>query len=86
MAPNTKTTNKIMNFMDNHASLLVASFIDLIADINSKECNDRNAMSVYLKHYPCGCILKCLIHFIHIIKSKKFIYYDYKDEANFAFI
>ena len=41
-------------------------------------------MSVYLKHYPCGCSLKCLIHFIHIIKSKKFIYYDYKDEANFA--
>ena len=84
MAPNTKTTNKIMNFMDNYASLLVTSFIDLIADTNCKECNDRNAMSVYLKHYPCGCSLKCLIHFIHIIKSKKFIYYDYKDEANFA--
>ena len=84
MAPNSKATTKIINFMDHHASLLTTFFINLISDTNSKECNDKNALSVYLNHYPCGSSLKSLIHFIHIIKSKKFIYYDYKKEANFA--
>ena len=84
MAPNSKATTKIINFMDHHASLLTTFFINLISDTNSKECNDKSALSVYLNHYPCGSSLKSLIHFIHIIKSKKFIYYDYKKEANFA--
>ena len=64
MAPNTKAMSKMINFMDSHAPLLITFFYDLIADTNSKECNDKNAMSVYLKHYPCGSSLKCLIHFI----------------------
>ena len=84
MAPSTKTSMCLMNFMENHASSLTNFFIDLISDSNSKDNNNQNAIAVYFKHYPCGSSLKCLIHFIHIIKSKKFIYYDYKKEANFA--
>ena len=84
MAPSTKTSMRLMNFMENHASSLTNFFIDLISDSNSKDNNNQNAIAVYFKHYPCGSSLKCLIHFIHIIKSKKFIYYDYKKEANFA--
>ena len=84
MGPNTKGTNKIINFMENYATSLTNFFIGLICDTKSKECNDQQALAVYLKHSPCGCSLKCLIHFIQIMKSKKFIYYDYKKEANFA--
>ena len=84
MAPSNKTSMRLMNFMENHASSLTNFFIDLISDSNSKDNNNQNAIAVYFKHYPCGSSLKCLIHFIHIIKSKKFIYYDYKKEANFA--
>ena len=84
IVPNTKLTSNFLSFMDNYASIITTFFINLIMDTNSKECNDSNALSVYLKHSPCGCSLKCLIHFIHLIKSKKFNYYDYKKESNFA--
>ncbi len=84
MGPNTKGTSKIINFMENYANSLTNFFIGLISDSKSKDCNDQNALAVYLKHSPCGCSLKCLIHFVQIMKSKKFIYYDYKSEANFA--
>jgi len=73
-----------MNFMEKYASSLTNFFINLISDSNSKTNNDQNALAVYVKHSPCGCSLKCLIHFVHIIKAKKFIYYNYKKEANFA--
>ena len=84
MGPSNKYTTNLMNFMENYASNLTNFFINLCTDSNSKECNDQNALAVYLKHSPCGCSLKCLIHFVHIIKYKKFIHYDYKKEANFA--
>ena len=84
MGPSNKYTTNLMNFMENYASSLTNFFINLCTDSNSKECNDQNALAVYLKHSPCGCSLKCLIHFVHIIKYKKFIHYDYKKEANFA--
>ena len=84
MGPSNKYTTNLMNFMENYATSLTNFFINLCTDSNSKECNDQNALAVYLKHSPCGCSLKCLIHFVQIIKSKKFIYYDYKKEANFA--
>lgn len=83
ICPNTEGTQKIINFMDKYANGLTSFFIGLVSDEDSKQCNSKNAMSVYLNHYPCGCSLKCLIHFIQIIESKKFIYYDYKKEANF---
>ena len=84
MGPSNKYTTNLMNFMESYATSLTNFFINLCADSNSKECNDQNALAVYLKHSPCGCSLKCLIHYVQIIKSKKFIYYDYKKEANFA--
>ena len=84
MCPNTEGTKKFINFMEKHANGLTNFFLGLISDSNSKECNDQNALAVYLKHYPCGTSLKCLIHFVQIIKAKKFIYYDYRKDANFA--
>ena len=84
MGPSNKITTNLMNFMENYASNLTNFFINLCADSKSKECNDQNALAVYLKHSPCGCSLKCLIHYVQIIKNKKFIYYDYRKEANFA--
>ena len=83
MGPSNKITTNLMSFMDNYASSLTNFFINLICDSNNSSCNDQNALSVYLKHSPCGCSLKCLIHFIHLIKYKKFVYYDYKKESNF---
>ena len=84
MGPNTEGTKKLINFMEKHANTLTNYFLGLISDSNSKECNDQNSLAVYLKHYPCGTSLKCLIHFVQIIKAKKFIYYDYRKEANCA--
>ena len=84
MGANTKISTGFMNFMEKYASSLTNFFINLISDSNSKTNNDQNALAVYVKHFPCGCSLKCLIHFVHIIKAKKFIYYNYKKEANFA--
>lgn len=83
ICPNTEGTKKILNFMDKYANGLTNFFVGLLSDEDSKKCNNKNAMSVYLNHYPCGCSLKCLIHFVQIIKNKKFIYFDYKKEANF---
>ena len=84
MGPDTEGTKKLMNFMEKHANNLTNYFLGLISDSNSKECNDQNSLAVYLKHYPCGTSLKSLIHFVQIIKAKKFIYYDYRKEANCA--
>ena len=82
MCPNKISTNKLMNFMEKHANGLTNFFLGLISDSDSSEYNDQNSLAVYLKHYPCGCSLKCLIHFVQIIKAKKFIYFDYRKEAN----
>ncbi len=68
MGPNTEGTNKLMSFMEKHANGLTNFFLGLISDSNSKECNDQNSLNVYLKHYPSGTSLKCLIHFVQIIK------------------
>ena len=84
MCPNTKGTQKLMNFMENHAAGLTNFFLGLISDSKSKEYNDQNSLAVYFKHYPCGSSLKGLIHFVQIIKAKKFVYYDYQKEANCA--
>ena len=84
MGPNTEGTNKLINFMEKHANGLTNFFLGLISDSNSKECNDQNSLNVYLKHYPSGTSLKCLIHFVQIIKAKKFVYFDYRKEANCA--
>ena len=83
MCPSTKGTQKLMNFMEKHANRLTNFFLGLISDSNSKDCNDQNSLAVYLNHYPCGCSLKCLMHYVQIIKAKNFVYYDYKKEANF---
>ena len=82
VCPNSEGTQKIVNFLDKYANGLLSFFIGLVSDEDSKKCNNKNAMSVYLNHYPCGCSLKCLIHFVQIIENKKFCYYDYKKEAN----
>ena len=84
VCPQSDGTSNFMNFMNQNLNGLTNFFIGLISDENSKECNDQNALSVYLKHFPCGTSLKCLIHYVQIIKEKKFIYFDYKKEANFA--
>ena len=84
MGANSKVTSNIISFFDNYATSLTNFFINLLTDKSSKEYNNQDALSVYLNHSPCGCSLKCLIHYVQIIKSKKFIYYDYKSEANFA--
>lgn len=83
LCPNTDGTKKFLNFMDKYANGLTNFFVGLISDEDSKKCNNKNALSVYLNHYPCGCSLKCLIHYIQIIESKKFTYFDYNKEANF---
>ena len=78
ICPNSEGTQKVLNFMDKYANGLTNFVLGLISDEDSKQCNDKNAMSVYLNHYPCGCSLKCLIHFIQIIENKKFIFFDYQ--------
>ena len=83
ICPNSEGTQKVLNFMDKYANGLTNFVLGLISDEDSKQCNDKNAMSVYLNHYPCGCSLKCLIHFIQIIDNKKFVFFDYQKEANF---
>ena len=82
VCPNTEGTKKMMNFMDKYANGLMGFFIGLLSDEDSSICNNKNALSVYFNHYPCGSSLKCLIHFVQIIESKKFIKYDYNKEAN----
>ena len=76
--------HKLMNFMEKNANSLTNFFLGLISDDNSLECNDQNSLAVYLNHYPCGTSLKCLIHYVQIIQQKKFIYFDYRKEANWA--
>ena len=83
ICPNSEGTKKVLNFMDKYANGLTNFIFGLISDEDSKQCNNKNAMSVYLNHYPCGCSLKCLIHFIQIIENKRFIFFDYQKEANF---
>ena len=84
MGASNKVNTNLISFFDNYATTLTNFFINLITDKNSKKYNNQEALSVYLNHSPSGCSLKCLIHYVQIIKSKKFIYYDYKEEANFA--
>ena len=84
ICPNNENTNKLMNFMEKNANSLTNFFLGLISDDNSLECNDQNSLAVYLNHYPCGTSLKCLIHYVQIIQQKKFTYFDYKKEANWA--
>ena len=83
ICPNSEGTQKVLNFMDKYANGLTNFVLGLISDEDSKQCNDKNAISVYLNHFPCGCSLKCLIHFIQIIDNKKFVFFDYQKEANF---
>ena len=83
VCPNSDGTKKFLNFMDKYANGLTNFFLGLISDENSKQYNNKCALSVYLNHYPCGCSLKCLIHYIQIIENKKFTYFDYNKEANF---
>ena len=83
VCPNTEGTKKILNFMDKYANGLTNFIFGLLSDEDSKQCNNKYSMSVYLNHYPCGCSLKCLIHFVQIIENKKFVKFDYKKEANY---
>ena len=85
ICPHSEGTSNFLNFMEKNANGLTNFFIGLLSDSNSRECNDQNSLSVYFKHYPCGTSLKNLIHYIQIIKSKKFIHFDYKEDANFIF-
>ena len=84
ICPQSEGTSNFINFMNKNANGLTNCFIGLLSDSNSKEYNDPNALSVYFKHYPCGTSLKCLIHYVQIIKAKKFIHFNYKKDANFA--
>ena len=85
ICPHSQGTSNFLNFMEKNANGLTNFFIGLLSDSNSRECNAQNSLSVYFKHYPCGTSLKSLIHYIQIIKSKKFIHFDYKEDANFVF-
>ena len=84
MGTSNKLNTNLISFFDNHATALTNFFINLLTDSNSRENNNPDALSVYLNHSPSGCSLKNLIHFIQIIKAKKFVHYDYKIEANCA--
>ena len=84
ICPQSEGTSNFINFMNKNLNGLTNCFIGLVSDSNSQECNDQNALSVYLKHYPCGTSLKCLIHYVQIIKERKFIHFDYEKDANFA--
>ena len=82
ICPYTKGTHKFISFINRYANCLTNYFIGLLSDSNSKKYNDQNSLSVYLKHYPCGTSLNCLIHYIQIIKAKKFIHFDYGKDKN----
>ena len=84
ICPESEGTSNCISFMNKNANRLTNFFIGLISDTNSKEYNDQNSLSVYFKHYPCGTSLKCLMHFAQIIKAKKFLHFDYKDDANYV--
>ena len=84
MGADKERNKSIFNFVDKYASGLTNFFINLLCDIDTKASNDKNSVSVFLNHYPSGSSLKCLIHFAQIINGKKFTYFDYKKEANFA--
>ena len=70
LCPGSEGTSNCINFMNKNANGLTNFFIGLISDTDSKECNDQNSLSVYFKHYPCGTSLKCLMHYVQIIKKK----------------
>ena len=82
VCPYSEGMSSFANFMNKNATTLTNYFIGLISDSDSKECNNQNSLSVYLKHYPCGTSLKCLLHYIQIMESKKFAHFDYERGAN----
>ena len=84
ICPQSEGTSNFISFMNKNANNLTNFFIGLLSDSNSKECNDQDSLSVYLRHYPCGTSLKCLIHYVQIMKAKKFQYFDYGKNANFS--
>lgn len=72
---------KFFSFVQDHFQ---NAGLNLISETDTKASNDDKAVNVYMKHFPSGTSLKTLMHFIHIMKAKKFVRYDYKEEANFA--
>lgn len=80
--PYSKRKCNLLSYMQQNASSITNFFIKLISDSDSEKCNDKIALSKYLKIYPCGTSLKNLTHFIQIINSKKFQYYDYGKNIN----
>ena len=84
ICPQSEGTSNFINFMNKNVNGLTNFFIGLVSDSNSQECNNQSSLSVYLKHYPCGTSLKCLMHYIQIIQSGKFQRFDYKKKANYA--
>lgn len=58
--------------------------LTLMTDDNSKEYNDSEQISFFMRHFPSGTSLKNLIHFTQLYKSNKFCQYNYGSEANFA--
>ena len=55
---------------------------NLLCDVNSGNCNNPKMMPVYLSHFPGGSSLKAISHFVQLLRSRKFMMYDYGAEIN----
>jgi lysosomal acid lipase/cholesteryl ester hydrolase len=80
--PNNESNNDFNAWMNSVFPSISHGLIDMISDENSKKINNKERMGIYLSHYPAGCSLKSLNHFLQIYRSKKFVNYDYGKEAN----
>lgn len=80
--PDDKHTGEFNAFVNKHWPKLSNMGLSLISDSNSAEVNSKKQLGVYMTHYPSGTSWKCLNHFNQISIAKKFIKYDYQDEAN----
>jgi pimeloyl-ACP methyl ester carboxylesterase len=80
--PDNQMNNNFNSWMSLNIPSLTNLALDMVSDENSKEINNAERLGIYLSHYPAGTSLKSINHFIQNYRSKKFCYYDYKEEAN----
>jgi hypothetical protein len=80
--PNNESNNEFNAWLNSVFPSISHGLIDMISDENSKTINNKERMGIYLSHYPAGCSLKSVNHFLQIYRNKRFLHYDYGKEAN----
>ena len=80
--PNSEGNNEFNSWVNKVFPSISHGLIDMISDENSKIFNNKERMGIYLTHYPAGCSLKAINHFLQIYRNKRFMMFDYGKEAN----